>query len=116
MTKPWSWVSCLDKLAAKFKSGFALQPVDVSLGEVFYLLPVTRRISISIPSLQSPEKLGFAIDLTMVKFSHGCWHPAQDTIIDWAVEVVKSEARKDTLHVVTVCPHIYPNREILTMY
>jgi alpha-D-xyloside xylohydrolase len=38
----------------------------------------------------------------MVKFSHGCWHPAQDTIIDWAVEVVKSEKRSDSLHFVTV--------------
>ncbi|KAF2175994.1 glycoside hydrolase family 31 protein [Zopfia rhizophila CBS 207.26] len=37
----------------------------------------------------------------MVKFSHGCWHPAPDTIIDWAVEVVKSEAREDSLHFVT---------------
>ncbi|OBT72124.1 hypothetical protein VF21_09169 [Pseudogymnoascus sp. 05NY08] len=37
----------------------------------------------------------------MVKFSHGCWHPAQDTIIDWAVEVVKSEKRPDSLHFVT---------------
>ncbi|KAH7122003.1 glycosyl hydrolases family 31-domain-containing protein [Dactylonectria estremocensis] len=37
----------------------------------------------------------------MVKFSHGCWHPAPDTIIDWAVEVVKGEAKGDHLHFVT---------------
>ncbi|KAL1954425.1 hypothetical protein VTO42DRAFT_1195 [Malbranchea cinnamomea] len=37
----------------------------------------------------------------MVKFSHGCWHPAPDTIIDWAVEVVKGEARGESLHFVT---------------
>lgn len=38
----------------------------------------------------------------MVKFSHGCWHPAPDTIIDWAVEVVKGVANEDNLHFVTV--------------
>ncbi|PSN67795.1 hypothetical protein BS50DRAFT_609655 [Corynespora cassiicola Philippines] len=38
----------------------------------------------------------------MVKFSHGCWHPAPDTIIDWAVETVKAQAREDSLHFVTV--------------
>ena len=38
----------------------------------------------------------------MVKFSHGCWHPAADTIIDWAVETVKAKARDDSLHFVTV--------------
>lgn len=38
----------------------------------------------------------------MVKFSHGCWHPSPDTLIDWAVEVVKAEARDDHLHFVTV--------------
>ena len=38
----------------------------------------------------------------MVKFSHGCWHPAADTIIDWAVETVKAQARDDSLHFVTV--------------
>ncbi|OAL54160.1 hypothetical protein IQ07DRAFT_619356 [Pyrenochaeta sp. DS3sAY3a] len=37
----------------------------------------------------------------MVKFSHGCWHPAPDTIIDWAVETVKAQAREDSLHFVT---------------
>ncbi|KAI5460599.1 glycosyl hydrolases family 31-domain-containing protein [Mariannaea sp. PMI_226] len=37
----------------------------------------------------------------MVKFSHGCWHPAPDTIIDWAVEVVKAEAKEGHLHFVT---------------
>ncbi|KAK7214601.1 hypothetical protein V2G26_002604 [Clonostachys chloroleuca] len=37
----------------------------------------------------------------MVKFSHGCWHPAPDTIIDWAVEVVKGVANEDNLHFVT---------------
>ncbi|KAK0105257.1 hypothetical protein ONS95_004355 [Cadophora gregata] len=37
----------------------------------------------------------------MVKFSHGCWHPAQDTLIDWAVEVIKSEVREDNVHFVT---------------
>ncbi|KAJ9144782.1 Alpha-D-xyloside xylohydrolase [Coniochaeta hoffmannii] len=37
----------------------------------------------------------------MVKFSHGCWHPSPDTLIDWAVEVVKAEARDDHLHFVT---------------
>ncbi|KAH7156015.1 glycosyl hydrolases family 31-domain-containing protein [Dactylonectria macrodidyma] len=37
----------------------------------------------------------------MVKFSHGCWHPAPDTIIDWAIEVVKGEAKSDHLHFVT---------------
>ncbi|KAK9367892.1 glycosyl hydrolases family 31-domain-containing protein [Lipomyces kononenkoae] len=38
----------------------------------------------------------------MVKFSHGCWHPAADTLIDWAVEVVKAETRDEALHFVTV--------------
>ena len=38
----------------------------------------------------------------MVKFSHGCWHPAPDTIIDWAVETVKAKANDDSLHFVTV--------------
>lgn len=38
----------------------------------------------------------------MVKFSHGCWHPSPDTLIDWAVEVVKAEAKEDHLHFVTV--------------
>lgn len=38
----------------------------------------------------------------MVKFSHGCWHPAPDTLIDWAVEVIKGEAKDDHLHFVTV--------------
>ncbi|KAF2868537.1 glycosyl hydrolases family 31-domain-containing protein [Massariosphaeria phaeospora] len=38
----------------------------------------------------------------MVKFSHGCWHPAPDTIIDWAVETVKAQAREESLHFVTV--------------
>ncbi|TPX15350.1 uncharacterized protein E0L32_004627 [Thyridium curvatum] len=37
----------------------------------------------------------------MVKFSHGCWHPSPDTLIDWAVEVVKAEAKEDHLHFVT---------------
>ncbi|KAL1859672.1 hypothetical protein VTK73DRAFT_7509 [Phialemonium thermophilum] len=37
----------------------------------------------------------------MVKFSHGCWHPAPNTLIDWAVEVVKAEPRDDYLHIVT---------------
>ncbi|KAL4925268.1 glycosyl hydrolases family 31-domain-containing protein [Aspergillus undulatus] len=27
----------------------------------------------------------------MVKFSHGCWHPAADTLIDWAVETISSK-------------------------
>ena len=38
----------------------------------------------------------------MVKFSHGCWHPAADTLIDWAVEVFKSEAKEDSIRYVTV--------------
>jgi alpha-D-xyloside xylohydrolase len=38
----------------------------------------------------------------MVKFSHGCWHPAPDTLIDWAVETVVAETRGDKLHFVTV--------------
>ncbi|KAL4875128.1 glycosyl hydrolases family 31-domain-containing protein [Aspergillus karnatakaensis] len=37
----------------------------------------------------------------MVKFSHGCWHPAPDTLIDWAVETVVAETRGDALHFVT---------------
>ncbi|KAL3489987.1 glycosyl hydrolases family 31-domain-containing protein [Aspergillus germanicus] len=37
----------------------------------------------------------------MVKFSHGCWHPAPDTLIDWAVETVVAETRGDKLHFVT---------------
>ncbi|EAU34238.1 predicted protein [Aspergillus terreus NIH2624] len=37
----------------------------------------------------------------MVKFSHGCWHPAPDTLLDWAVETVKAETRGDSLHFVT---------------
>ncbi|KAL2815274.1 glycosyl hydrolases family 31-domain-containing protein [Aspergillus cavernicola] len=37
----------------------------------------------------------------MVKFSHGCWHPAPDTLIDWAVETVVAEARPEALHFVT---------------
>ncbi|KAH7112106.1 glycosyl hydrolases family 31-domain-containing protein [Dendryphion nanum] len=43
----------------------------------------------------------------MVKFSHGCWHPAPDTIIDWAVETVKARANEDSLHFVTQ-NHIAP--------
>ena len=51
----------------------------------------------------------------MVKFSHGCWHPAQDTLIDWAVEVIKSEAREDNLHFVTV--RAFPSRiRLETLY
>ncbi|KAL4960108.1 glycosyl hydrolases family 31-domain-containing protein [Aspergillus stella-maris] len=37
----------------------------------------------------------------MVKFSHGCWHPAPETLIDWAVETVVAETRGDELHFVT---------------
>ncbi|KAK9318810.1 glycoside hydrolase superfamily [Lipomyces orientalis] len=37
----------------------------------------------------------------MVKFSHGCWHPAADTLIEWAVEVVKAEMHGEALHFVT---------------
>ncbi|CAO2649866.1 Nn.00g011580.m01.CDS01 [Neocucurbitaria sp. VM-36] len=37
----------------------------------------------------------------MVKFSHGCWHPAADTLIDWAVETVKAQAKENSLHFVT---------------
>ncbi|KAL5333985.1 glycosyl hydrolases family 31-domain-containing protein [Aspergillus crustosus] len=37
----------------------------------------------------------------MVKFSHGCWHPAPDTLIDWAVETVVAETRGEALHFVT---------------
>ncbi|OJJ54824.1 hypothetical protein ASPSYDRAFT_185802 [Aspergillus sydowii CBS 593.65] len=37
----------------------------------------------------------------MVKFSHGCWHPAPDTLIDWAVETVVAETRDEKLHFVT---------------
>ncbi|KAL4954152.1 glycosyl hydrolases family 31-domain-containing protein [Aspergillus filifer] len=37
----------------------------------------------------------------MVKFSHGCWHPASDTLLDWAVETVIAETRGDELHFVT---------------
>ncbi|KAF1992896.1 glycoside hydrolase family 31 protein [Amniculicola lignicola CBS 123094] len=39
----------------------------------------------------------------MVKFSHGCWHPAPDTIVDWAVETVKAKANEASLHFVTAC-------------
>ncbi|EOO00370.1 putative family 31 glycosyl alpha-glucosidase protein [Phaeoacremonium minimum UCRPA7] len=49
----------------------------------------------------------------MVKFSHGCWHPAQDTIIDWAVETVKAEARVDSLHFVTAAKPIIHRGDIL---
>lgn len=38
----------------------------------------------------------------MVKFSHGCWHPAPDTLIDWAVETVVAETCDEKLHFVTV--------------
>ncbi|KAL4790567.1 glycosyl hydrolases family 31-domain-containing protein [Aspergillus venezuelensis] len=37
----------------------------------------------------------------MVKFSHGCWHPAPDTLLDWAVETVVAETRSDELYFVT---------------
>ncbi|QKX63225.1 uncharacterized protein TRUGW13939_10394 [Talaromyces rugulosus] len=37
----------------------------------------------------------------MVKFSHGCWHPAPDTLIDWAAETVIAETRDEALHFVT---------------
>lgn len=46
------------------------------------------------------------ISVVMVKFSHGCWHPAADTLIDWAVETVKAQANEDSLHFVTVCAWI----------
>ncbi|KAK9379734.1 glycosyl hydrolases family 31-domain-containing protein [Kockiozyma suomiensis] len=36
-----------------------------------------------------------------MKISHGCWHPAADTIIDWAVEVVKTRTSDDELYAVT---------------
>lgn len=49
----------------------------------------------------------------MVKFSHGCWHPSADTIIDWAVEVVKAEAREDHLHFVTCSKPINFRGDIL---
>lgn len=49
----------------------------------------------------------------MVKFSHGCWHPAENTIIDWAVEVVKSEAREDSLHFVTTSKPVNHRGDIL---
>ncbi|KAJ9633631.1 hypothetical protein H2204_006837 [Knufia peltigerae] len=49
----------------------------------------------------------------MVKFSHGCWHPSADTIIDWAVEVVKAESRDDSLHFVTCSKPINFRGDIL---
>ncbi|KAK9457546.1 glycosyl hydrolases family 31-domain-containing protein [Dipodascopsis uninucleata] len=36
-----------------------------------------------------------------MKISHGCWHPAPDTIIDWAVEVAKTKVKDDELYFVT---------------
>ncbi|KAK7204910.1 glycosyl hydrolases family 31-domain-containing protein [Myxozyma melibiosi] len=36
-----------------------------------------------------------------MKISHGCWHPAPDTIIDWAVEVLKTRVSEDELYAVT---------------
>ncbi|EXJ92806.1 alpha-D-xyloside xylohydrolase [Capronia epimyces CBS 606.96] len=49
----------------------------------------------------------------MVKFSHGCWHPAPNTLIDWAVEVVKAEARDDHLHFVSASKPINFRGDIL---
>ncbi|KAF8862677.1 hypothetical protein BDZ45DRAFT_585053 [Acephala macrosclerotiorum] len=50
----------------------------------------------------------------MVKFSHGCWHPAENTIIDWAVEVVKSEAREDSLHFLFPSEHPKHSKAVFT--
>jgi hypothetical protein len=70
-----------------------------------------KRRGIPKDSLQSSHNIERPYHLNMVKFSHGCWHPAQDTIIDWAVEVVKSEAREDSLYLVTVSSNFYVFKE-----
>ncbi|KAI0316754.1 hypothetical protein OF83DRAFT_1172598 [Amylostereum chailletii] len=36
----------------------------------------------------------------MAKFSKGMWWPAPDVIVDWATEVVKSEAKDDSIRCV----------------
>lgn len=38
----------------------------------------------------------------MVKFSKGMWHAAPDTIIRWATESVKAEAKPESLRTVAV--------------
>lgn len=38
----------------------------------------------------------------MVKFSKGMWHASPDTIIRWATESVKAEAKPESLRTVAV--------------
>jgi alpha-D-xyloside xylohydrolase len=38
----------------------------------------------------------------MVKFTKGMWTLSEDTVINWATEVVKGEAKKESIRAVAV--------------
>ncbi|KAI0027333.1 putative sugar hydrolase [Vararia minispora EC-137] len=49
----------------------------------------------------------------MVKFTRGMWTWAEDTVINWAIEAVKSEAKTSSIRAVVTTRHIYHRGDTL---